>query len=247
MSLKRSKTGADNSETTPQVVETYVARKLHRTFASRFGTGIGIGTSWKLAESRFQNIEETDKNGSTDVLRSKLREILGRPSLEHIVDVNSETTPQVVKTKSKLNQENNDPLPKLTETSASVATTRRGPVTRVMSLKRSKTGADNSETTPQVVETKSKLNQENNDPLPKPTETSASRRRIKNGSTDVLRSKLREILGRPSLEHIVDVNSETTPQVVKTKSKLNQENNDPLPKLYRNFSFGCNYQKGASN
>ena len=119
-------------------------------------------------------IEETDKNGSTDVLRSKLTEILGRPSLEHIVDVNCETTPQVVKTKSKLNQENNDPLPKLTKTSALVATTRRGPVTRAMSLKRSKTGADNSETTPQVVETKSKLNQENNDPLPKPTETSAS-------------------------------------------------------------------------
>ncbi|WZZ07830.1 hypothetical protein YC2023_093751 [Brassica napus] len=32
---------------------------------------------------------------------------------------NSETTPKVVETKSKLNQENNDPLPKPTETSAS--------------------------------------------------------------------------------------------------------------------------------
>ncbi|CAG7891716.1 unnamed protein product, partial [Brassica rapa] len=37
---------------------TYVARKLHRTSASRFGTGIGIGTLWKLAESRFQNVSK---------------------------------------------------------------------------------------------------------------------------------------------------------------------------------------------
>ncbi|CAF2072280.1 unnamed protein product [Brassica napus] len=33
----------------------YVARKLRRTSASRFGTGIGIGTLWKLTESCFQN------------------------------------------------------------------------------------------------------------------------------------------------------------------------------------------------
>ena len=36
-------------------VITYVARKLHRTSASRFRTGIGIETLWKLTESRFQN------------------------------------------------------------------------------------------------------------------------------------------------------------------------------------------------
>ncbi|KAL0649966.1 hypothetical protein Bca4012_092657 [Brassica carinata] len=36
-------------------ISTYVARKLHRTSASHFGTGIGIGTLWKLTESRFQN------------------------------------------------------------------------------------------------------------------------------------------------------------------------------------------------
>ena len=33
----------------------YVARKLRRTSASRFGTGIEIRTLWKLTESRFQN------------------------------------------------------------------------------------------------------------------------------------------------------------------------------------------------
>ena len=36
----------------------YVARKLHPTSASRFGTGIGIGTLRKLAESRFQNVSK---------------------------------------------------------------------------------------------------------------------------------------------------------------------------------------------
>ncbi|CAN7023565.1 unnamed protein product [Brassica rapa subsp. trilocularis] len=40
------------------MVSTYVAWKLHRTSASRFGTGIGIGTLWKLAESRFQNVSK---------------------------------------------------------------------------------------------------------------------------------------------------------------------------------------------
>uniref|UniRef100_A0A0D3DV01 Uncharacterized protein n=1 Tax=Brassica oleracea var. oleracea TaxID=109376 RepID=A0A0D3DV01_BRAOL len=45
--------GSSNPENS--VVETYVSRKLHRTSASRFGIGIGIGTLWKLKESRFQN------------------------------------------------------------------------------------------------------------------------------------------------------------------------------------------------
>ena len=40
------------------IVLSYVAWKLHRTSASRFGTGIGIGTLWKLAESRFQNVSK---------------------------------------------------------------------------------------------------------------------------------------------------------------------------------------------
>ncbi|KAG5400546.1 hypothetical protein IGI04_015153 [Brassica rapa subsp. trilocularis] len=40
------------------ITRSYVARKLHRTSASRFGTGIGIGTLWKLAESRFQNVSK---------------------------------------------------------------------------------------------------------------------------------------------------------------------------------------------
>nr|VDD43406.1 unnamed protein product [Brassica oleracea] len=34
--------------------------KLHRTSASRFGTGIRIGTLWKLAESRLKNAYNRD-------------------------------------------------------------------------------------------------------------------------------------------------------------------------------------------
>ncbi|KAF8106987.1 hypothetical protein N665_0129s0056 [Sinapis alba] len=101
-----------------------------------------------------------DKNGSTDVLRSKLWEILGKASPVNNEDVNSET-PEVVKTNSKLNQDkssNDDPLTKPRHYSDTIETdsespevaTRR-PVTRSLLQrrvgargiqKRTKTGAN---------------------------------------------------------------------------------------------------------
>uniref|UniRef100_A0A0D3BNN9 Meiosis-specific protein ASY3-like coiled-coil domain-containing protein n=1 Tax=Brassica oleracea var. oleracea TaxID=109376 RepID=A0A0D3BNN9_BRAOL len=103
---------------------------------------------------------ETAKDGSTDVLRSKLWEILGKASPEYNEDVNSET-PEVVKTNSKLNQDktsNDDPLTKPRHHSDTIETdsespevaTRR-PVTRSLLQrrvgargiqKRTKTGAN---------------------------------------------------------------------------------------------------------
>ncbi|KAJ0258146.1 Meiosis-specific protein ASY3 [Hirschfeldia incana] len=100
------------------------------------------------------------KDGSTDVLRSKLWEILGKASPENNEDVNSET-PQVVKTSSRLNQDkssNDDPLTKPrhhsdtieTDSESPEAATRR-PVTRSLLQrrvgakgiqKRTKTGAN---------------------------------------------------------------------------------------------------------
>ncbi|CAH8387003.1 unnamed protein product [Eruca vesicaria subsp. sativa] len=100
-----------------------------------------------------------DKNGSTDVLRSKLWEILGKASPENNEDVNSET-PVVVKTNSKLDQDKSSNSHSLTKPrhnsdtietdseSPEVATTR--PVTRSLLQrrvgakgiqKRTKTGA----------------------------------------------------------------------------------------------------------
>ncbi|KAG5395511.1 hypothetical protein IGI04_017325 [Brassica rapa subsp. trilocularis] len=103
---------------------------------------------------------ETAKDGSTDVLRSKLWEILGKASPEYNEDVNSET-PEVVKTNSKLNQDkssDNDPRTKPRHNSDTIETdsespevaTRR-PVTRSLLQrrvgargiqKRAKTGAN---------------------------------------------------------------------------------------------------------
>ncbi|KAL0769581.1 hypothetical protein Bca101_034731 [Brassica carinata] len=105
---------------------------------------------------------EKAKDGSTDVLRSKLWEILGKASPEYNEDVNSET-PEVVKTNSKLNQDkssDNDPLTKPRHNSDTIETdsespevaTRR-PVTRSLLQrrvgargipKRAKTGANSS-------------------------------------------------------------------------------------------------------
>ncbi|VVB03568.1 unnamed protein product [Arabis nemorensis] len=92
---------------------------------------------------------EKDKNGTSDALRSKLWEILGKASPENNEDVNSET-PEVVKTNSKLSQDkgsNDDPLIKPRHNSDSIETdsespeneTRR-PVTR--SLLQRKVGAN---------------------------------------------------------------------------------------------------------
>lgn len=103
---------------------------------------------------------EKANDGSTDVLRSKLWEILGKASPENNEDVNSET-PEVVKTNSKLNQDktsNDDPLTKPRHHSDTIETdsespevaTRR-PVTRSLPQrrvgargiqKRTKTGAN---------------------------------------------------------------------------------------------------------
>ncbi|KAF3580326.1 hypothetical protein DY000_02028316 [Brassica cretica] len=103
---------------------------------------------------------EKANDGSTDVLRSKLWEILGKASPEYNEDVNSET-PEVVKTNSKLNQDkssDNDPLTKPRHNSDTIETdsespevaTRR-PVTRSLLQrrvgargiqKRTKTGAN---------------------------------------------------------------------------------------------------------
>ncbi|KAG2290691.1 hypothetical protein Bca52824_050295 [Brassica carinata] len=100
------------------------------------------------------------KDGSTDVLRSKLWEILGKASPVNNEDVNSET-PEVVKTNSKLNQDkspNDDPLTKPRHNSDTIETdsespelASRRPVTRSLLQrrvgakgiqKRTKTGAN---------------------------------------------------------------------------------------------------------
>ncbi|KAJ4892496.1 Uncharacterized protein Rs2_32244 [Raphanus sativus] len=95
----------------------------------------------KVASQR----EAKAKDGSTDVLRSKLWEILGKASPVNNEDVNSET-PEVVKTNSKLNQDkssNDDPLTRPrhlsdtieTDSESPEAATRR-PVTRSLMQRR---------------------------------------------------------------------------------------------------------------
>ncbi|KAL1189258.1 Meiosis-specific protein ASY3 [Cardamine amara subsp. amara] len=72
---------------------------------------------------------EKEKNGSTDVLRSKLWEILGKASPANNQDVNSET-PEVVKTNIKLSQDkgsNDDHLIKPRHKSDSIETDSESP------------------------------------------------------------------------------------------------------------------------
>ncbi|CAA7044314.1 unnamed protein product [Microthlaspi erraticum] len=100
----------------------------------------------KIASQREEmDKPEKDKNGGTDVLRSKLWEILGKASPAYNEDVSSET-PEVVKTNCKLSQDkgsNEDPLIKPRHNTDSIETdsespeiaTRR-PVTRALLQRR---------------------------------------------------------------------------------------------------------------
>lgn len=84
----------------------------------------------KVASQREEmNKPEKDKNGTTDALRSKLWEILGKASPANNEDVNSET-PEVVKTNFKLSQDkgsNDDPLIKPRHNSDSIETDSESP------------------------------------------------------------------------------------------------------------------------
>ncbi|KAG7570768.1 hypothetical protein ISN45_Aa04g033180 [Arabidopsis thaliana x Arabidopsis arenosa] len=102
----------------------------------------------KVASQREMDKPDKEKNGTTDVLRSKLWEILGKASPANNEDVNSET-PEVEKTNFRLSQDkgsNDDPVIKPRHNSDSIETdsespeiaTRR-PVTR--SLLQRKVGA----------------------------------------------------------------------------------------------------------
>lgn len=84
----------------------------------------------KIASQREEmDKAEKEKNGGTDVLRSKLWEILGKASPAYNEDVNSET-PEVVKTNFKLSQDkgsNDDPLIKPRNNTDSIETDSESP------------------------------------------------------------------------------------------------------------------------
>ncbi|CAH2057690.1 unnamed protein product [Thlaspi arvense] len=87
--------------------------------------------SQQMVASQREELDkpEKDQNGGTDVLRSKLWEILGKASPAYNEDVNSET-PEVVKTNFKLSQDkgsNNDPLIKPRHNSDSIETDSESP------------------------------------------------------------------------------------------------------------------------
>nr|QFG39536.1 asynaptic protein 3 [Arabidopsis arenosa] len=83
----------------------------------------------KVASQREMDKPDKEKNGTTDVLRSKLWEILGKASPANNEDVNSET-PEVEKTNFKLSQDkgsNDDPLIKPRHNSDSIETDSESP------------------------------------------------------------------------------------------------------------------------
>ncbi|KAG7575196.1 hypothetical protein ISN44_As09g033120 [Arabidopsis suecica] len=83
----------------------------------------------KVASQREMDKPDKEKNGTTDVLRSKLWEILGKASPANNEDVNSET-PEVEKTNFKLSQDKgskDDPLIKPRHNSDSIETDSESP------------------------------------------------------------------------------------------------------------------------